>query len=144
MNVNAKGYQLFEVMLVCSLLGLLSTVFIPLLDKIAAEDKLHASSQVFRSTLLNARSQAVAKNSALRVHVHQDGKRFAIARRGEEPAMWRALPKGVQFSRIPANLPTFYSRGTASPAGSFVLSNGAGQILIVISVSGRVRWERLD
>ena len=142
--MSARGYQLFEVMLVCSLLGLLSTLFVPMLQGIADQEKLHAASQMFRSTILNARSQAIAKNSALRIRIHQDRRKFAIASRGKEPTLWRDLPGGVEFSRIPRSLPTFYSRGTASPAGSFILSNNCGRIVIVISVSGRVRWERLD
>ncbi len=142
--MRSKGYQLFELMLVCSLLVSLSTLFLPFLDGIADQERLHGAGQAFRSAVATARYQSVAQNRAIRICIHEDRKRFATAEGEQEPALWQELGRGVTFSSIPARLPTFYSRGTASPGGSFVLTNPAGQIRIVVSVSGRIRWERLN
>lgn len=142
--MNAKGFNLFEAMLVCSLVGLLSTLALPLLDGTVEQARLHRATHAFVSALSTARYQAVAKNAAIRIHVSTGRKQFALAEKGEVPRLWQELPRGTQFSSIPTSSPTFYSRGTASPGGSYILSNSAGQIRVVISPTGRVRWERIN
>lgn len=142
--MNSKGYQLLELMMVCSLLGFLSTTGLPLLQGIAEQEKLHAAGQAFRSAVAAARSQAIAKNSAVRIYIHKDRKSFATAGRDDQPNLWQNLPDGVEFSSLPTNLPTFYSRGTASPGGSFILRNSRGELSIIISLTGRTRWERIS
>lgn len=141
--MNAKGYQLFELLLACSLIGFLSTISLAVLNGVADQQRLHAAAHTFVSALTKGRSHALAKNAAVRVYVNENRKSFALAGRSETPVQWQDLPQGVEFSSIPSNLPTFYSRGTASPGGSFVLANRRGQIRVVVSLTGRIRWERI-
>ena len=70
--MRSNGYQLLELMLVCSLLVSLSTFFLPFLGGIADQERLHSGSQAFRSALVAARYQSVAQNRAMCVYIHED------------------------------------------------------------------------
>lgn len=142
--MDARGYQLVEGMLVCSLLGLLSSFALPAFRGLGDHHRLQAASQLFLSTVAGARFEALAKNTAVQVQVHADRQRFAKALRSRVPALWHDLPGGVQFSSVPNTPVAFYSRGTASPGGTFILENASGRIRVVIASSGRLRWERLN
>ncbi len=139
---TARGYSLLEVTLVCALIGSGSTLGLSILNGIAEQHRLHLAGESFLSTVMAARFQAVAKNLAIQVLVHASGKKFGVAVKDSEPRFWQDLPAGVKFSKTPRKPPRFYSRGYASPAGTFILENSRGQIRVVVSLSGRVRWER--
>ncbi len=140
---TARGYSLLEVMLVCALIGSGSTLGLSILNGIAEQHRLQLAGESFLSALMAARFQAVAKNLAIQVLVHASGKKFGVAVKDSEPQFWQELPTGVEFSKTPRKPPHFYSRGYASPAGTFILENSRGQIRVVVSLSGRVRWERV-
>ncbi len=139
---TARGYSLLEVMLVCALIGSGSTLGLSILNGITEQHRLHLAGESFLSAVMAARFQAVAKNLAIQVRVHASGKKFGVAVKDSEPQFWQDLPAGVEFSKKPRKPPRFYSRGYASPAGTFILENSRGQIRVVVSLSGRVRWER--
>ncbi len=129
-------------MLVCALIGSGSTLGLSILNGIAEQHRLHLAGESFLSAVMAARFQAVTKNLAIQVRVHANGTQFGVAVKDSEPQFWQDLPSGVEFSKIPRKPPTFYSRGYASPAGTFILENSRGQVRVIVSVSGRVRWER--
>ncbi len=139
---TARGYSLLEVMLVCGLIGTGSTLGLSISNGIAEQHRLHLAGESFLSAVMAARFQAVAKNLAIQIRVHTNGRKFGVAVKNTEPSFWQDLPSGVEFSKTPRKSPTFYSRGYASPAGTFILENSRGQIRVVVSLSGRVRWER--
>lgn len=141
---NPKGYNLLEVVLWCALIAVLSGVSASFVKGITEQQKLHFAGESFLSTVAAGRFEAVAKNLAIQVRVHPDLRQFALAIKDQEPPFWRSLPSGVKFSKIPTRAPTFYSRGYASPAGSFILKNSRGHIRVIVSVSGRIRWERIS
>ena len=141
---KAQGYSLLEVVLVCGLIGSVSIMGLSIFQGIAQQHRLHLAAETFLSAVTAARFQAVAKNLALQIRVHSNHRRFAVTTKDAEPQFWQDLPSGVEFSTVPRRTPTFYSRAGASPAGTFTLSNSSGQIRVIVSVSGRVRWERIN
>ena len=141
---TTRGYSLLEVMLVCALIGSGSTLGLSVLDGIAKQHRLHLAGESFLSAVMAARFQAVARNLATEVRVHASRKKFGLAVTDSEPQFWQDLPAGVEFSKTPRKPPRFYSRGYASPAGTFVLENNSGRIRVIVSLSGRVRWERVQ
>jgi hypothetical protein len=130
--------------LVCALIGSGSTLGLSVLKKIAEQHRLHLAGESFSSAVMAARSQAVAKNLATQVRVHRSRRKFGLAMKDSEPQSWQDLPAGVEFSKVPRKPPRFYSRGYASPAGTFLLENSRGRIRVIVSLSGRVRWERVQ
>lgn len=141
---NHRGFTLPELALVCGIMALTSTLGFSWLAGILGQQRLQLAADSFLSTAISARYQAVTKNLATQIRVHPDLQQFAVAAKDQPPLLWQKLPKGVAFSQIPSRSPTFYSRGFASPAGTFILSSGHGSVRIVISLSGRVRWQRIS
>ncbi|MEE8348447.1 MAG: GspH/FimT family protein [Acidobacteriota bacterium] len=139
---KVKGYNLFEVTLWCLLTGTLSTIGFSMIEGIRDQQGLHLASESFLSAISAARFEAMSKNLAVQIRIHPSQDQFALALRNKEPDLWQSLPKGVSFSRVPSKPITFFSRGSAAPAGTFILKNRRGQIKVIVSISGRVRWIR--
>lgn len=140
--MRAKGYTLFEITLWCLLMGTLSTVGLSVGEGIRDQQRLHLAGESLVSAVSAARFDAMTKNLALQIRVHPERNQFTVALKDDEPDLWQNLPRGVVFSKIPSRPITFFSRGSAAPAGSFTLENQRGQIQVIVSLSGRVRWKR--
>ena len=139
---HVRGFNLLEVTLWCLLTGTLSTVGLSVGEGIRDQQRLHLAGESLVSTVLAARFDAMTKNLALQIRVHPDRNQFTVALKNDEPDLWQSLPRGVVFSKIPSRPITFFSRGSAAPAGTFTLENKRGQIQVIVSLSGRVRWKR--
>lgn len=139
---NPPGYQLLEVTLTCLIIGFLASLTLPAYQQVRDHWTLSQGSHLFLSLLEQGRTAAIGRNLTVQVRISADGRRAAIAAKGEETEHWLALPTGVVVTRKPHKEISFHSRGTASPAGSFSLSNPSGEVRIVISLAGRIRWQR--
>lgn len=139
---NAHGYQLLEVTLTCLLIGFLASMAWPSYRQVRDHWRLSQGSQLFLSLVEQARTAAVGRNLTVQIRVSDDGGRTTMAPAGEEAEHWLTLPRGVLAVRRPKREVSFFSRGTAAPAGTFVLGNAAGKVRIVISPAGRIRWKR--
>ena len=129
--------------LVCALVGFLANLGFSSLRHLTEENDLWLAADSFLSTASTARFLAVARNLPVQIAVHPDHVRFTLVHKGDQPRTWNRLPGATRFTSVPQKLPTFYSRGFASPAATFVLGNGKGQIRVVISPTRRVRRERV-
>ena len=139
---KVRGYSLLELILVCGFIGSVSTWGLLMFQGTAEQHKLHMAGDALLSAVTAARIQAVAKNLAIQIRVHPSRRKFGVALKDADPQVWQDLPSGVEFSTVPRRPPTFYSRSYASPAGTFILENSRGQIRVIVSLSGRVRWQR--
>ena len=138
----ARGFQLLDLMLTCLLIALLAGLTVPFLKSLSEAHQRQAACDMLVSALSKARALALSENLPVEFHADPAG-RFALkVRQRDGPLIWRRLPPGVQFERLPRNPVTFHSRGTAAPAGSFRLSGPEGGIRVVVAVSGRIRWSR--
>ncbi len=137
------GFQLLELMIVCALIGLLGAIAWGNFQRLREHYELRMGSAQFVSVLSQCRLQAVSKSLPLQVRIHRDRNHFTITPEGEPPRLWKALPRGMKFVRIPKKTLTFYSRGTAAPAGSFLLENRTGQVKVLITPAGRIRWQQV-
>ena len=138
---SAHGYQLLEVTLTCLLIGFLASLTLPAYQQVRDHWRLSQGSHLFLNLLEQGRTAAIGRNLTVQVRVSDDGGRATIAPEGEEAGHWLTLPSGLRVVRKPNSEISFYSRGTAAPAGTFVLGNTAGRIRIVISPAGRIRWQ---
>lgn len=141
---NARGFTLLDLVLVCGIIASAGTAAFSWLSGVIGQQRLHLAADSFISAANSARYQAVTGNFATEIRIHPDWMQFAITPKGRGVHLWQTLPKGVSFVRLPGRSPTFHSRGFATPAGSFVLANEYGSVQIIISVSGRIRWQRIS
>jgi Tfp pilus assembly protein FimT len=136
-----SGFSLIETMI--ALLGflLLASLVWPQVRRVAERQILRGSAQAVTAELSAARSRALGLNQSVSLAVAADRRAYAVAAGGDEVLNWRVLPRGVRFTRTPAQPVTFHSRGGAAPAGTFELGAGTLSTRVVVSVGGRVRWE---
>ncbi len=139
-STNERGFQLLELLLVVALVGLLGSLAIGGLREARSRHRLHAGASAFLAFVTETRVQAMTFNSPLRVVFETN--RYALIPADGLPSNWRRLPLGVTFLAGPSGPLTFFPRGNAAPAGSFIISSETGAFRIVVSPGGRVRMER--
>jgi hypothetical protein len=142
--MEERGFQLLDCMLVCLLLGGTLSIGVASLDGVFERYRLQWAGYLFATEISTLRSTAVGRNSPVSVSVSPSRTQYGFASRGEEPTLWRRLPRGVVVAGQPTTPVTFYSRGNAVPAGSYVLENSEGQMRVVVAPTGRVRWEVVE
>jgi Tfp pilus assembly protein FimT len=140
--MREKGFNFLDVTLSCLLLSTLAVLGIVTLDGIADQHHLQAATQSLVADLHQGRIAAIAGNLPCTVQVRADARAYSLTEPGEVP-FWRELPRDVRFSQFPTRNVVFYSRGSATPAGTYTLSGPAGQIQVVVAASGRCRWARV-
>lgn len=143
---SAAGYTLADAAVVCFLVMALAGAALDVAWGVAARLRLASACGAFVGAVERARGLAVARNGSYEVRIRPDGLAFAVAPVGldGDKALWRNLPRGVFFSRAPRRSVTFHSRGSAAPSGSFHLASAAGEMKVVVAVSGRIRWQALQ
>ena len=139
--MREKGYTLVEVVITCLLVIGAAGYGLNGLDGMARHHYLQAACQGLSSDLSRARVAAISGNLPVTVAIRQDRRAYSVTEPGEKQR-WRELPRGVSFASFPKTNLTFYSRGSAVPAATYVMANKAGEIRVVVSASGRVRWSR--
>lgn len=139
--MREKGYTLVELMITCLLMVSAAGYGLESFRAMADHHTLQAACQGLASDLSRARTVAISSNLPVTIKIRDDKKAYSVTEPGES-VRWRSLPEGASFSAAPNKNVTFYSRGGASPAGAYAISNRAGEIRVVVSASGRVRWTR--
>ena len=138
--MREKGYTLIDLVITCLLVISAAGFGLNGLQAMAQHHYLQAARQGLASDLSRARITAIAGNLPVTVRVRADRKAYSVTEPGET-LRWRDLPPGVTFAGFPKTHLTFYSRGSAVPAATYVMANQAGgEIRVVVAASGRVRW----
>jgi Tfp pilus assembly protein FimT len=130
-----------ELLLVLGLMGIIASGAAPGIHRINQEWALWGSVRLVESSLLWARTHAIAVNDSLTFVIDQEGRRFYwLTPDGMcyENSM-RYLPAGVRIIQSPRKPLRFYQHGNAAPAGTFVIEGPAGRYRVVVSIMGRIR-----
>lgn len=138
------GFQLLELLVVVAILSLLAATSLPRLSALSAHFRLQGAAESMVSLLSRARSSALSRNQTVTFWVHPDGRQYGLGTPLDPPCHWLTLPPGVVVSGQPATRISFHTRASAAPAGSLVLENAAGRVQVVVSVTGRIRWQRMS
>lgn len=141
-----KGYTLLELALLLSLLTVLAGILAPMTLFGFRSLELRLAADAFARELGRARMQALIENSPIAVQIETQSGSYQLVS-AKDPSFFRGpqrfLGRKVIFGRIPSREVVFYPWGTAAPAGSYLLSNLTGQIQVVVSLTGRIRLERV-
>ncbi len=142
-RARIDGFCLTDLGVTCLLVMVLAAAGLDLARGLAVRLRMQAACGAFVSSVERARDLAVARNGSYQVRIRRDGRAFAVTPVGleDDQALWRDLPPGLSFVRAPRRSLTFHSRGSAAPSGSFSLASGTAEMRVVVSVSGRTRWE---
>jgi type II secretory pathway pseudopilin PulG len=136
-----KGFQLLELSIVLLLVGLSAGLAVQGFVGITDHYDLEVARRQFVSDLSKARALSMSRNLAIEVLVNPNSSGYALhPAKGASSPMWTSLPEGVAISASPSLPVTFRSRGSVSPAGSYTLLGSAGEIRVIVAVSGRIRW----
>lgn len=138
---RTQGFQLIEVMIVLALAVLAVGIAGASIIGIASGHRLDLGVRAFVSELASLRARAVSGNRVLSVQIDETKTRYGVAPPGGSPRSWIQLPPGVRFRGQPRRPVTFYSRGSAVPAGTYLIANSSGSIKVIVAASGRIRWE---
>jgi hypothetical protein len=140
--MRESGFNVLELTISCLLLSSVAVVGVTTLAGIADQQNLQVAAQRLVGDLHQARVAAIAANLPVTIQVRADARAYSVTEPGEVP-FWRELPSHVRFSGFPKQNVVFYSRGSATPAGTYTLSGPAGLIQVVVAASGRCRWARV-
>ena len=156
-----RGFSLVEVCVVIALGAVLLTLAVPGFGALLERQRLHGSAAQLAADLQWLRSEALARNEALRFSLHADtqgsctvvhtGLRNQCRCEGSGPALCEAGVVVLKTSHWPAseritvqaNVASMVFdpvQGTTTPAGSVRLSDSQGRgITHVVNIMGRIR-----
>ena len=153
MKRNENGFQVLELILVLALIGVAGAVGVGAWSEWAQHYRLQAAADTLTGFLLAARGSALTRNTAIQIRVREDRSAVSMTPRGEEaPQFWEMLPQGVRLAAVPSRPISFFSRGNAAPAGTYLLQNRRGQTIVApyvvrpvhgATVSSPLDWDEL-
>jgi prepilin-type N-terminal cleavage/methylation domain-containing protein len=141
---SPRGFGLVELLIVLGLTGILAASAVPGIHRINQEWALWGGARLLESSLLWARTHAIAANDSLVLVIDAGGRRFYW----QDPSgarydySVRNFPAGVRIVQSPRRPLRFFQHGNAVPAGTFVIQGEAGVYRVVVSVRGRIRVQR--
>ena len=141
---NNSGTGLVEMLVVLGLISIIAGVAAPGAQRMHQEWVLWGSAHALESSLFWARTHAISHNDSLALIIEPGGKRYywQDADGARYDYSIRNLAAGVSIVQSPRRSLSFFPRGTAVPAGTFVLESPAGTYRVVVSSLGRIRIQR--
>lgn len=137
---RSKGMTLIEAAIVLGLVAVVSGLAVERFGGTVATWRLQSAAELVAGELTRLRVRAIAALGPSFLQVAEGGESFIAVEADREVRSYR-LPRGVRIRAPTSRAITFYSRGSAVPAGSYLLENKAGRIRVIVSPMGRVRWE---
>jgi len=141
-----RGLSIYELVLATALVTMAAAGIVPFSVQSLRWIRLRSSVHDFVRELHRARLLAIAYGTPIRMDVSGTNSSYRLVSTssalGPVGAEYHNA-EGVRFQSLPARPLTFHPWGTASPAGSYVISGSVGRIRIVVSLTGRLRVEEV-
>lgn len=141
MQAGIRGFSLIELAMATTILILATGLGMSFLSRSLDLWQLQGAAQALGAELTRLRGVAVSTGTPIRFVIRATADGYGPAIGPTDPSNWTVLPARIGFAAFPSRPVTFYSRGQAAPAGTFVLQSRAGTIRVVVAPMGRVRWE---
>jgi prepilin-type N-terminal cleavage/methylation domain-containing protein len=141
----SRGFSLAELMVVLACTALLLAAAVPNISHLQKEWVLWNSAKLVEVSLQWGRMQAISANAPLLFEIDESRRRFywVDPESGEPYAnSVRHLSGDVRIVASPRRPLRFYQHGNAAPAGTFTVEGEAGSYSVVVSLGGRIRFQR--
>jgi len=143
----SNGFTLTELLIVLGIMGVALMLSVTWLNSQLPNWRLNGAARQVVSDLLAAKMKAVVERNRQRV-LFQDDHRYVLLdddnNNGKSDPGEHVEDRDIQESyrdvmMTATSNPSFLPRGTASSLASITLSNSAGQRIITVSITGRVK-----
>jgi len=137
---RACGYSLTEAVLVMGVASVIMLIGLPNAFALYQHQALRAAAYEVAQMARQARMTAVAANVAVGLRARAGDRAYQLVDgRGAPLEAERYLPGRVRFESLPRTDIRFHPRGTAAPAGTWVLAGESGRARVIVNPAGRVR-----
>ncbi|MFQ6084089.1 MAG: Tfp pilus assembly protein FimT/FimU [Candidatus Aminicenantia bacterium] len=141
--MKEKGFSLLEVLTAISIMGILLTLSLPALQRMAPKYQLKRATREITSRLTYAKNKAIFQGTKFKVKFYKDG--YAVEKFDSIQNEWKQEEKTI-LERVDIsanNSPTFHPNGTVSNLASIYVSNSTGKYKITIAISGRIKAAKI-
>jgi hypothetical protein len=141
-----RGFSAHELLVAAAICALATASIVPFSLQTLRWVRLRTSVHEFARELHRARLLAIARGAAVRMEVDDGENRYRLIAADDPSGLLGAehhTAEGIRFDALPARPLTFHPWGSASPAGSYVLSGSVAKIKVVVSLAGRLRVEEV-
>jgi len=135
-----RGFTLFEILLVITIIGIVSAVAVPSFSKWRERQAVNSASKSLLSHMKQARVIAMAENRTVKITFTANGYTYDDDAAG---TCGLCKPQAVSFSTFsnrlsmsPTTTRSFSSRGTVN-SGTITVSAGDSSLALVLNIIGR-------
>jgi hypothetical protein len=142
-----RGLSIYELMLATALIAIIAAGIVPFSVQTLRWIRLRTSVHDFVRELHRARLLAIACGTPVRMEVNEIDSSYRLVSTSSAlgpVGVEYHNAEGILFQSLPSRPLIFHPWGTASPAGSYVISGSVGRIRIVVSLTGRLRVEEVN
>jgi len=139
-GIGQRGFTLFEMLLVISIIGIVSAIAVPQFSKWRDKQAVNSASKTLLSHMKQARVIAMAENRSVRISFAANSYTYDDDEGG---ICGLCKPQTVPYSTFsnklsiaPTTMRTFSSRGTVN-SGSMTLTAGDSCLVLVLNIIGR-------
>jgi prepilin-type N-terminal cleavage/methylation domain-containing protein len=136
-----RGFSLVELLIVVAIIGLLSSIAVPSLNRSMTLYRLTASASIICEELDAARVLAISRGTTYELRVANGGRAIQIIDRADPsnpPRVAKQLEPGVNITFSPAQPIRFFPRGFAG-AGDLLIQGTDGRVMRVsVRTSGKI------
>ena len=139
--MNKKGFTLFEMLVVLTILSLATSLTVSSFSFLAASWGFQQQVRDLQAMLSKARYKAVYENRPIRISL--ENRRIALQTKPTEnweDELTMPIKKGLQVSMNAK--PVFQPHGLAAPLCSIVIEDRIRRATITITMAGRIRTRR--
>lgn len=137
-----KGFTLIENLIVVAILGFLLIMAVPFQARVRHRYALEMAVWEIHSKMNYLKYQAMKNSNPYRLRIFNFG--YIIERYNPSVGWQKIEQRFLSGTWLKANnSPIFYPEGTVSNLASITISNSAGQYLMTLAISGRIKVIRL-
>lgn len=140
MQKKNKGFTLIELLVVIALIGILSAVAVPSLQRWSRTMGIQQDSRDILSAIKVARTKAITLNVPVTFSLHADTHTYSLVDSGGNVLLRGSFRENTTISaNTLGSSVQFNTRGIANTSGNVTLDNGTTHKTIAVYITGSAR-----